>query len=175
MSDVIGYINFGDIRGNSEDANHKDWIEAMQITHAVNRNINPTSKPADALTKSQVHLGAIEVAKNADESSPELVACVAGGKVFPKVLIDLVRVSEGGNEVFYSWELTNAYISNYGVQGFTKEAMGDGSGVIRTIETMESISICYSSIKWSYKKKTKDGKPQGSVDTGWDIAANKKI
>ena len=164
MSNVMGYIKLGDIKGNSLDAKHKDWIEAMSISHMVNRNINPTSKPADALTKSQVHLGAIDVQKNADESSPELVGCVCEGKVFQEVIIDLVRVSSKGNEVFYQWILTDAYISNYGVHG---AAAG-------TIETLENISICYSTIKWSYKKKDNKGKTQGSVDTGWDVGANKK-
>ena len=117
MSNVMGYIKLGDIKGNSMDAKHKDWIEALSISQSVNRNINPTSKPADALTKSQVHLGAIDIQKNADESSPELVLAVASGKVLPEVTIDLVRVSDGGNEVFYQWVLTDAYLSNYGVHG----------------------------------------------------------
>lgn len=164
MSSVMGYVKIGDIKGNSMDAKHKDWIEALALSQSVNRNINPTSKPADALTKSQVHLGAIEIQKNADESSPELVAAVAQGKVFPKVTVDLVRVSEGGNEVFYQWILEDAYLSNYGIHGASA-----GS-----IEVMETMSVCYSKIKWSYKKKDNKGKPQGSVDTGWDVTANKK-
>ena len=164
MSNVMGYVKLGDIKGNSMDAKHKDWIEALSISQSVNRNINPTSKPAEALTKSQVHLGAIDLQKNADESSPELVLAVASGQVFPEVTIDLVRVSDGGNEVFYQWVLTDAYLSNYGVHG---SAAG-------SIETMENISICYSTIKWSYKKKDNKGKIKGSVDTGWDIGQNKK-
>jgi type VI secretion system secreted protein Hcp len=164
MSSVMGYIKLGDIKGNSQDAKHKDWIEALSISQSVSRNINPTSKPSDALTKSQVHMGAIEIQKNADESSPELVAAVAAGKVFDKVTIDLVRVSQDGNEVFYQWIMTHAYLSNYGVHG---SAAGG-------IETMENLSICYSTIKWSYKKKDHKGKIQGSVDAGWDIGQNKK-
>ena len=164
MSNVMGYIQLGDIKGNSMDAKHKDWIEALSISQSVNRNINPTSKPSEALTKSQVHMGAIDVQKNADESSPLLVAAVAGGKVFKKVTIDLVRVSEKGNEVFYQWILTDAYLSNYGLHGSSA-----GS-----IETMENISICYSTIQWSYTKKNAKGDPTGSVDAGWDVNSNKK-
>ena len=74
MSNAMGYVKLGDLKGNSADENHKDWIEVLSISQSVNRNINPTSKPKDALTKSQVHLGAIEIQKNADESSPEPVS-----------------------------------------------------------------------------------------------------
>ena len=134
------------------------------VSQAVNRNINPSSKPKDALTKSQVQVGAIEIQKNADESSPELVGAVCEGKVFKEVTIDLVRVSPEGNEVFYQWVLENAYVSNYGMHG-----QGLGS-----IETTETLSLNYDKIKWSYKKKGEDGKAKGSVDTGWDLGANKK-
>ena len=163
MSSVMGYVKIGDIKGNSTDAKHQEWIEVLSISQNVNRNVNPTSKPRDALTKSQVHLGAIELQKNADESSPELVAAVCEGKVFPEVTVDLVRVSPQGNEVFYQWILSDAYISGYGVHGASAG----------TIETMENISICYSTIKWSYKKKDEKGKAQGSVDKGWDVGKNK--
>jgi type VI secretion system secreted protein Hcp len=165
MSSVMGYIKLGDIEGNSTDAKHQNWIEALMISQSVNRNINPTSKPRDALTKSQVHVGSIDIQKNADESSPELVAAVCEGKVFKEVTIDMVRVSPEGNEVFYQWILSDAYITNYGVNGSA------GGGMI---DTLENISICYSTIKWSYKKKDEKGKAQGSVDTGWDIGKNKK-
>lgn len=159
---VAGYINFGSIKGNSDDANHKEWIELSNISQGINRNIDPTSKPKQALTKSQVQLGGIELQKNADESSPELVGAVCKGEVFPEVVIDLVRVSEGGNEVFYQWTLTNAYVSSYGI-------IGSGMG---GIETNENLTLHYETIKWSYKKKNADGKPAGDVQAGWNLATN---
>ena len=166
MSGVIGYVNFDNnsIKGNSADAKHKDWIEIQMVSQSVHRNINPTSKPKEALTKSQVQVGAIDMLKNADESSPELVAAVCEGRVFPTVVIDMVRVGKDGNEVFYQIELEDAYVSSYSLSG-----QGAGS-----IETQEQMSLCYNKIKWSYKKKDEKGNPQGSVDTGWDVGANKK-
>lgn len=164
MSAVVGYVNLGTIKGNSQDANHKEWIEVGMISQSVNRNINATAKPREALTKSQVHLGGIQLQKNADESSPELVAAVCAGQVFKEVTIDLVRVSENGNEVFYQWVLEDAYISSYSVSGAN---MG-------SIDTSENLTLCFNKIKWSYKKKDEKGKPQGSVDTGWDVGGNKK-
>ena len=162
---AAGYVDFGgQIKGNSQDANHVEWIEVSMVSQGINRNIDPTSKPRDALTKSQVQLGGIEMQKNADESSPELVAAVCKGQVFPEVTIDLVRVSDSGNEVFYQWILENAYVSNYGVHG---TSMGG-------IDTTETLTLNYEKIKWSYKKVDEAGKPQGSVDAGWDLGANKE-
>ena len=165
MSNVVGYLDFGgEIKGNSADANHKDWIEVQMISQSVNRNINPSSKPKEALSKSQVQVGAIQIQKNADESSPELVGAVCEGKTFSKVNIDLVRVTDGGNEAFYTWELEDVYISSYSMSGH-----GAGS-----VETSESLTLCYNAIKWSYAKKDEAGKAAGSTEAGWDLGANKK-
>ena len=161
---MIGYLLLGDIKGNVRDANHMEWIEVVDISQSISRNIDPTSKPREALTKSQINVGTIEISKNADESSPELVGAVCAGRVFDEVTIDLVRVSENGNEVYYQWILKDAYLIDYGVHG---QRLG-------SIETTEHLSIAFSEIKWSYLKKDEKGKPQGSVDTGWNLASNKK-
>ena len=165
MSNVVGYVDFGgELKGNSQDAKHKEWIEVLSVSQSVNRNINPTSKPRDALSKSQVQLGGIELQKNADETSPLLSGFVCEGHVFPEVTIDLVRVGPQGNEVFYQMVLKDAYLTNHmlGCQG-----MG-------SIETLETMTICFNEIKWSYMKKDEKGKPQGSVDAGWNVGQNKK-
>lgn len=165
MSSVVGYMDFGGaIKGNSDDAKHKEWIELMSVRQNVNRNIDPTSKPKDALSKSQVQVGGIALQKNADESSPELIAAVCEGKVFPEVSIDLVKVTDGGNEAFYTITLTNAYVFAYDVSG-----MAHGS-----ISTTENLTLNYDTIKWSYKKTGADGKAAGAVETGWNLATNSK-
>ena len=164
MSKVIGYISLGSIKGMASDEKHKEWIELTGVDHQIHRNINPTSKPLEALTTSQVQLGAIGIQKKADCSSPEIVAAVCKGQTFDEVTIDLVRTTDAGHDVYYQWKLTDAYISSYGVLS------NSGGGVI---ETLENISLCFSKVKWSYKKTDSKGKPQGSVDAGWDLAANK--
>ena len=163
--DPVGYVDLGDIKGNSQDAKHKEWIEVLMVGQDVFRNINPTAKPREALSKSQVQLGGIELQKNADESSPELVGAVCEGRVFPEVTIDLVRVSPEGNEVFYQWVLKDAYLASYSVSGAAE-------GMVKTIE---NLTMCFNEIKWSFKKKDEKGKPQGSVDAGWSVSANKKV
>lgn len=159
---VIGYLDFGgQIKGNSSDAKHPDWIEIYSVFQAVNRNVDPIIKPADALSKSLMQVGGIEVGKNADESSPVLIAAFCEGKCFPKVTIDLVRTGKKGTERFYQVALTNAYLSNYGF---------DVKG--SQITTEETLTFFYSQIKWSYSKVDRAGKPSGTVEAGWDLNRN---
>ena len=166
MSGVIGYLDFGgEIQGNSVDAQHQGWIELLSVGQSVQRNIDPSAKPKDALSKSLVQVGAIELQKNADESSPVLAGAVCCGQTFPSVAIEMVRVSGDGNELFYRWELEDAYLSSYAMHG---------QSFVGMIETTESLTLCYNTIKWSYQKKDQKGKSAGASEAGWDLGANKK-
>ena len=165
MSNVIGYIKIGNIKGLADDANHKDWIELTMVSQSINRNINPTSKPLEALSTSQVQVGAIEIQKKADVSSPDLVSANCGGDVFPEVTIDLVRETPNGREVYYQWILTNAYLSSYSLH-----SAGMGS-----IESTETLGICFEKVKWSYKRSDAGGKQQAPVEAGWSVSENKQV
>lgn len=164
MSSVIGYVKIGNIVGMGDDANHKDWIELTMVHQQISRNINPTSKPIEALSTSQVQVGAIEVQKKADVSSPDLVSANCGGEVFPEVTIHLVKETPEGRAVYYEWILTNAYLSSYGLHS---SGMGN-------IESTETLSICFEKIKWSYKKSAADGTQQAPSEAGWDVSKNKQ-
>lgn len=163
-SDCIGYLKIGDIKGNSMDENHQEWIEILSISHSASRNINPTSKPKEALSTSQVHMAAIDVQKKADQSSPELVTAVAAGRTFDKCTVDLVKTTEDGTVVYYQWVLDHAYIANYGIH-----SSHTGGGV----RTLENISICSSKMQWIYTPTAEDNTQQGPVDIAWDMNKNK--
>ena len=165
MSNVIGYIKIGNIKGMATDENHKDWIELTMVSQSINRNINPTSSPLEALSTSQVQVGAIEIQKKADVSSPDLVAANCSGDTFPEVTIDLVKTTDKGREVYYQWILTDAYISSYSIH----------SAGMGTIESTETISICFDQVKWSYKKSDEKGKQQAPAETGWHVGNNKLV
>lgn len=164
MSNVIGYLKIGNIKGMATDDKHKDWIELTMVSQSINRNINPTSKPIDALTQSQVQVGAIDIQKKADVSTVELVSATCSGDVFDEVTIDLVKEGKNGREVYYQWVLTNAYISSYMVHSA-------GAG---TIESTENLSLCFEKVKWSYKKSDAKSKQQAPSEAGWDVAKNKQ-
>lgn len=111
MSSAVGYLDSGgEIKGSSGHFLYKEWIELISLHQNVSRNIDPTVMPRDALSKSQVQVGGIELQKNEDESSPELFAVFSEGRVFPKVTIELTKVTDGGDYPFYYISLTNAYV-----------------------------------------------------------------
>lgn len=166
MSNVVGYIQIPGIKGMATDAKHKDWVEISSIHHLTSRNINPSSSPNQQLTKSQVLIEAIRVQKEADASSPLLVAANCEGKTFVgDVLIDLVRQGKDGKEVFYQWKLTDAFIKSYAVHAYEDKNM---------MTSIETIEFCFSKVNWKYIQKDAKGTAAAPVEAGWSLAEAKR-
>jgi type VI secretion system Hcp family effector len=148
------------------DAKHKDWIEIFSVSHGTSRNINPGSNPATQNSKSQVLIGALQVQKQADASSPLLVAANCEGKVFVgDVLIDLVRQGKDGKEVFYQWKLTDSFIKSYDVSAHEVDGQ---------MMTNETITFCFSKVNWKYIQKDAKGSAAAPVEAGWSLVEAKR-
>ena len=95
---MAGYVKIGDIKGESVDKDHKDWINLLSVSQSLTR---PMSAGISA-------------------STPKLIQAVCDGTVFPKVQIDLCTSTGAGARVpYYQWELVNVMVSDYSVSGAT--------------------------------------------------------
>jgi type VI secretion system secreted protein Hcp len=166
MAGVIGYIKLGDVKGLADDANHKEWIELLSVHQNVSRNVSPTSKPKEQQTQSQVQFGAIVIQKKADVSSPELVLAAAQAKTFPEVTIDMVRQGEKGREVYYQIVMKDVFISDYSIMAADHGKDGGGA------QNIETVSLVFNEVKWSYKQADTKGKQQAPKEAGWKVGEN---
>jgi len=156
---MSGYLQIGDIKGESTDDGHKDWINLLSVSNSITR---PMGAGASGATRhrSSATFGDVVCVKEVDASTPKLQEAIADGTCFPKVHVDLCTSSEGGKRIPYlQWELTNARVTSYSVSGAT-----DGS-VVPT----EQISLNYEEIKVTYDKLGKDNKSGGKVEYTWKI------
>jgi type VI secretion system secreted protein Hcp len=156
---MAGYLKIGDIKGESTDDGHKDWINLLSVSQSITR---PMGAGASGSTRhrSSATFGDIVCVKEVDASTPKLAEAIADGTNFPKVEIHLTTSSEGGKRVPYLlWELKQARVTSYSVSGAT-----DGSMV-----PTEQISLNYEEIKQVYDKLGKDNKSQGKVEYTWKI------
>ena len=161
---MSGYLKMGDIKGESTDSGHADWINLLSVSNSITR---PMAAGASGSTRhrSSATFGDIVCVKEVDASTPKLQEAIADGTNFPKVNIDLTTSSEGGERLPYlTWELVNARVSSYSVSGAT-----DGSAV-----PTEQISLNFEEIKVTYYKYDKDNKSKGQVDYGWKIEEGTK-
>ena len=156
---MSGYLQIGDIKGESTDAKHMDWINLLSVSSSITR---PMAAGASGSTRhrSSATFGDVVCVKEVDASTPKLQEAIADGTGYKKVKIDLCTSSEGGERLPYlQWELTNARISSYSVSGAT-----DGG----TVPT-EQISLNFEEIKVTYSKYDKDNKSKGKVEYTWKI------
>lgn len=156
---MAGYLKVGDIKGESTDDGHKDWINLLSISSNITR---PMGAGASGSTRhrSSATFGDVVCVKEVDASTPKLQEAIADGTNFPKVNIDLTTSSEGGKRIPYLlWELKNVRVSSYSISGST-----DGS-----MPPTEQISFNYEEIKVTYDKLGKDNKSGGKVEYTWKI------
>lgn len=161
---MAGYLQVGDIKGESTDDGHKDWINLLSVSSSITR---PMGAGASGSTRhrSSATFGDVVCVKEVDASTPKLQEAIADGANFKSVKIDLCTSSEGGKRIPYlQYELTNARVSSYSVSGAT-----DGSQ-----PPTEQISFNYEEIKVTYDKLDKENKSSGKVEYTWKIEEGKK-
>ncbi len=156
---MSGYLKIGDIKGESTDDGHKEWINLLSVSNSITR---PMGAGASGSTRqrSSATFGDVVCVKEVDASTPKLQEAIADGTNFAKVNIDLCTSAEGGKRIPYlQWELSHARVSSYSISGST-----DGGQV-----PTEQISLNFEEIKVTYDKLGKDNKSAGKVDYSWKI------
>ncbi len=156
---MAGYLKIGDIKGESTDDGHKDWINLLSVGNSISR---PMGAGASGSTRhrSSATFGDVLCVKEVDASTPKLQEAIADGTSFAKVNIDLCTSSEGGKRIPYlQWELSNARVSSYSISGAT-----EGGEV-----PSEQFSLNFEAIKVTYDKLGKNNKSAGKVEYTWKI------
>ncbi|MFY9299760.1 MAG: type VI secretion system tube protein Hcp [Candidatus Nitrosotenuis sp.] len=141
------YLKLGDIKGESTDSKHKDWIDVESFSFGVSRSGGSGGGGAG-----KASFAAVSLVKTIDKSSPNLFVESASGKHFATAELVLVK---SGSEVM-RWTLSDVLISSYQVNG------GDA------VPT-EQFSLNYAKIVAEYSSSA------GPIKMGWDVKTNKRV
>ena len=156
---MAGYIKIGDIKGESTDQGHKDWINLLSVSQGLSRPMRAGTS-GSTRQRASVDCGDLVMVKEVDSSTPKLIEACCDGTVFPEVKVDLCTSSGGDSRIpYYQWTLTNVHVTSYDCSG------GAQDGQIPT----ESLSLNYEEIRWTYTKMGKDGAVAGKVESGWKV------
>ncbi len=79
------YLNFGDIKGESTDKDHKDWIVVESFSFGVTRQ---GSVAVASRTARRPELQSLTISKRLDSSTPLLQAACATGRHFNEVTLE---------------------------------------------------------------------------------------
>ncbi|MBI5556205.1 MAG: type VI secretion system tube protein Hcp [Deltaproteobacteria bacterium] len=157
------FINIKDIKGESTDDKHKEWIEVLSYNWGVSQMASGSQSTAGGGSTQRADFQDLSIVKALDSASPLLFKACASGQHIGEVKLELCRA--GGDKLLYmEYKLTNVIISSVSV--------GGGGGDVPS----ESVTFNYGKIEQTYtKQKRADGKGGGNVPAGWDLEANKLV
>jgi len=150
-----------DLKGESMDREHGQWIELTTFQHQMNQPSSPVASTSGGHAVGRTEHGDLTVNKEFDLSSPLLYQALSSGTTFESAQIDFYRDAGGGKRVKYlEVQMKNVLISQILVRS--------GSGSLPT----ESISLRYAAIQWKCRKQNIDGGMGGVTLGTWSLTKN---
>ena len=154
------FLKIGDIKGESTDDKHKEWIEILSYNWGVSQMASASASSSGGGTTQRADLQDLSIVKLLDSATPLLFLACAKGEHIDEVKIELCRA--GGDKLTYmEYIMNNVIISSV--------STGGGGGG----EPTESVTFNYGKIKLNYiKQQRKGGGGGGNVPACWDLEAN---
>jgi len=66
------FLRIDGIPGESQDSNHKDWIEILSYRHGVRQPVSITASSAGGAATERVSFGEFMISKLVDKATPKL-------------------------------------------------------------------------------------------------------
>lgn len=152
------FVKIDDIRGESQDAKHKDEIDALSWKWGLSQS--GTSHSGSGAGGGRVAVRDLTFSKYVDKATPNLVKLCCGGKHFQKVQLTIRKA--GGSAVEYlKIELKDGIVSGV--------ALAAGRGNARLIE---NVTLNFASFKCEYTPQTASGAAGATIPAQWNIAKN---
>jgi len=158
------FLKLDGIKGESADAKHKGEIDIMSFSWgAAQTGVSATGGGGGA---GKVHFKDITFIKKTDASSPLLMLNCANGAHIKEGNFT-VRKAGGTQLEYLKIKLTDVLVSHFAEHGSTSSSDSI---------PMETLSLNFSKVEYSYQPQGADGKAQGGpILAGWDVKANQKV
>jgi type VI secretion system secreted protein Hcp len=155
------YLQIDGIKGESKDAQHKDWIECSSVHWSMSQPKSATSSTGGGHTAERAEFSDVNITKVADLASPILAQHCAMGKTIPKVVIEFMRADGGEAVKYYEVTLENVLIGMC--------AQGVSAGDVM----QEQLGLKFGKVTWKYCQQKIAGGAGGNTAGGWDLSTNR--
>ncbi len=151
------FIRIGDIKGEAQDAAHKDEIDVLAWSWGMSQS--GTMHVGGGGGK--VSVQDLSVTKWIDKASPPLMMACSDGSQFPEAVLTVRKA--GKTPLEYIVVTLNDVI-------ITSISTGSNGGEERLTE---NVTLNFSGVHFDYQPQKPDGsKDGGQIKYGWNIAAN---
>jgi len=151
------FAKIGDIKGESQDAKHKDEIEVLSWSWGVSNTASPG--PGGGGGTGKATFQDLALTHSVDRASPSLMqACATGQHIKDAMFVQ----RKAGKE---QHEYLIVKMSDVIITGVAPSSSGD--------RPLESLTLNYAKIHIEYKPQKADGSFDASVHFKYDIKTNK--
>lgn len=164
QAEAAAFVKLGDIKGESTDDGHKDWINLLSVSQTIDREPRDNGASGSTRHRSSATFGDIVLVKEVDASTPKLQEAIATGEHFRDVHIDFTTEVADKRVPYLQWELKNARITSYSFSG-----AADNDPI-----PTDQISLNFEEIKVTYTKYDENGREAGKVEYTWKIEEGTK-
>jgi type VI secretion system secreted protein Hcp len=154
------FLKIEGIAGESIDSKHKGEIEVESFSWGVSQAGTLATGGGSGTGKAQFQ--DFQFNTGASKASPGLFKACATG-VHLKEAVLTVRKSGESPLDYYHIKLSDVLVSSYQSSG------SNGTN------PMESLSLGFAKIEFSFTTQSADGKPGETFTAGWDLKANKAV
>lgn len=161
MGAVDYFLKIEGIEGESEDQDHKGWIDVLSWSWSEHQAATMSQGGGGGAGK--VSMQDFHFSMRVCKASPKLLEACASGEHFGKA--DFVARKAGKTQQkFLKLKFTDLLVSTFSTGG-------SESGSLLPID---EISLNYGKIEYEYAPQDAKGSLAGSVRAGWDIKKNVK-
>ncbi len=128
------YMKIADVKGESQDSGHKDWIEVESYSPRL-------ALPSQGTPRTRSTPGQITVVKQTDKASPNLLRYASTGKHIPTAVLEC-RKAGGDKQEYLQYKLIDVRVSSVEPRG-----------------VMEEVSFTYSKVQVRYSPQQRRDKP----------------
>ena len=148
------FIKIGDIKGESQDDQHKDWVEVLSYSWGLSGPTRNAPKPQQPVGPLQAACAQeFTIMKTLDKASPALFANAAAGTMIPSATFTARKAgSESGNYLVMTF--SNVIITSV-----------EDSGAGGDERPTESVSFNFGSVQVTYTPQSAAGVAADSVST----------
>lgn len=153
------FIKVGDIKGEAQDAAHKDEIDVLAWSWGMSQSGTMHTGGGGGSGKASVQ--DLSFTKYVDTSTPPLMRSCVTGEHIPKALFTVRKA--GGNPVEYVKITLEEII-------VTSVSAGGSGGEDRLTE---NVTLNFAKVKYEYTSQKPDGSPDKQFPFSFDIPAGK--
>lgn len=152
------------IKGDSQDVNHKEWIELAAVAGGLSQPGGGNVSAQGTHSGGRASFQDVSCQFTMSSASPLIADFCARAETIPEVTIELCRASKDKTR-FMLYKLKDVMISSYSTSG------SQGGDL-----PYESITLAPSEIHWIYTPTDPNGNKTGpDVKKGWSLRENKAV